>query len=382
MKIVHICLNGFVDGWGYQENILPLYQLKRGDEVSIIASSTHHPKYISKNEIAKIKKFGNNYIFDGINMFRIPTFLQTTAVSFINIGLFVTLCKIKPDLIFHHDVTIPSIMKCILYKLLNPSVKIVVDNHADSINESKNKVWKFVYNNFTKCGVKFIQSHINIFYGVTPARCDYLKETFGVSPSKIKLLPIGADTDKADNIDCCIKELKQKYNIPEDSIVIVSGGKMGVDKGTIELINAFDSLKKLYPSLILLLFGRFTDDETKHKAERIKNVYIHGWCDRQKTFELLKLSDVACWPYLHTTLIEDAIACGIPLVIKKSGNTIHSVNGNGILLNKGDQDELYDAINIIISSNEYGKYRSKSLEFKRKFSYDNLAKQIYEDCTQ
>ena len=26
-------------------------------------------KYISKNEIAKIKKFGNNYIFDGINMF-------------------------------------------------------------------------------------------------------------------------------------------------------------------------------------------------------------------------------------------------------------------------------------------------------------------------
>ena len=314
-------------------------------------------------------------------MYRIPTIHQTTAVSFINIGLFVTLCKIKPDLIFHHDVTIPSIMKCILYKLLNPSVKIVVDNHADSINESKNKVWKFVYNNFTKFGVKFIQSHINIFYGVTPARCDYLKETFGVSPSKIKLLPIGSDTDKADNIDCCIKELKQKYNIPEDSIVIVSGGKMGVDKGTIELINAFESLKKAYPSLILLLFGRFTDEETKLKAERIKNVYIHGWCDRQKTFELLKLSDVACWPYLHTTLIEDAIACGIPLVIKKSGNTIHSVNGNGLLLKNGNQNELYDAINIIISSNEHGKYRSKSLEFKRKFSYDNLAKQIYEDCT-
>jgi 1,2-diacylglycerol 3-alpha-glucosyltransferase len=39
MKIVHLCLSAFyVEGFGYQENVIPRYNRKDGHEVVIIAS--------------------------------------------------------------------------------------------------------------------------------------------------------------------------------------------------------------------------------------------------------------------------------------------------------------------------------------------------------
>ena len=34
------------------------------------------------------------------------------------------------------------------------------------------------------------------FYGVTPARCDFLHEMFDIPREKIHLLPLGADDDE------------------------------------------------------------------------------------------------------------------------------------------------------------------------------------------
>lgn len=367
-----------MDGWGYQENVLPLYQAKQGHSVSIIASSTHHPPYATSKDIEAVKHRGNRYELNGIQVYRIPTYIQTTAVSFINRKLYRTISDINPDLIFHHDVTVPSLIKCVFYKITHPKVKIVVDNHADKINESPNKLWRVIYNSTTKLLLKLILPYVTCFYGVTPARCEYLKHAFGINETKIKLLPIGADIDKVDQIKEPIEELRSKYGIPSDSIVLVSGGKMGVDKGTRDLITAFSSLQKEYPPLVLLLFGKFTDEEVKQKANTTEGVYVQGWCDRRKTLELLKLSDIACWPLLHTTLIEDAIACSLPLAVFNSGNTSHSVEGNGVLLNKGDSDELKKKLGMLISDIE--AYKINAVRTREKFSYDYLAKQIFKDC--
>ena len=43
MKIVHFCLSGpYNDNWGYQDNLLPLYQQKLGHDVTVIATNTMH----------------------------------------------------------------------------------------------------------------------------------------------------------------------------------------------------------------------------------------------------------------------------------------------------------------------------------------------------
>ena len=381
MKIVHICLNAYTDGWGYQENLLSQYQKNEGHEVTIISSITHLAPYLKDKEINEIRMRGREYVFNGIKTYRLKTSIHTTNLSVHNPGLFRTLSNIKPDIIFHHDCCPPSLIKVVLYKIFHPKVKIVVDNHADIINQSPNQVWNFVYNKlFVKFGLKLITPFVTKYYGVTPARCDYLKSPFGVPEKKISLLPIGGDTDLVDSIEESNVELRIKYRLPVDGRIIVSGGKMGVDKGTDSLINAFKRLKEGNSELSLVLFGKFSDTETEKLAKESEGVFILGWCDRQKTIELLKLSDVACWPIHHTTLIEDAVACSTPVVLRNTGNTIHSVDGNGILIENGTEEELFNAFYTILYSGRYNIFKESAYKMKEKFGYHNISKQIIEDC--
>ena len=152
---------------------------------------------------------------------------------------------------------------------------------------------------------------------------------------------------------------------------------MGKDKGTQELIRAVIDLKNVVNNIRLLLFGSFVDEETKQLAESFDCISIHGWCDREKTLELLKLSNIACWPIHHTTLIEDAIGCAIPIIVRKTGNTSHLIDKNGEYVETGKQEELISAIKKVIDN--YNNYKENALLQKRKLSYDEIVSQIISD---
>jgi glycosyltransferase involved in cell wall biosynthesis len=255
---------------------------------------------------------------------------------------------------------------------------MVVDNHADEINKSTNKIWNLFYQDtLLYLCVKKVQKYVIKFYGVTPGRCDFLDRPYGAPKNKITLLPIGGDTNQTDNIQLSKSQLRSKYNIPLDSIVIVTGGKMGIGKGTDSLLSACKTLSKKYQNIRLLMFGRFLDEKTQKQSEEETVAICHGWCDRNTTLELLKLSDVACWPIHHTTLIEDAVASALPLIVRKTPNTTHLVNGNGEYVEDGTSEELVLALEKIV--NNYEQYKEQALIMHDKFSYKNIVKQIEKD---
>ena len=198
-----------------------------------------------------------------------------------------------------------------------------------------------------------------------------MHQKFGVPSNKIGFLPIGCDTYRVDNIDLEREALRTKYMIPQEAFVVVSGGKMDASKGTIDLINAISELHGEIPRLHLVLFGRY-DTEVVEAMKDNPCVTHFGWCDRDNTLSLLALSDVACWPRFHTTLIEDAVACGIPLIIKSSGNVQHfQKENNGIFLQTEDYQELLSAIYNIYQDHQH--YTSISSLVRGKYSYDAVA---------
>jgi glycosyltransferase involved in cell wall biosynthesis len=220
---------------------------------------------------------------------------------------------------------------------------------------------------------KLVSRRINYFFGVTNLRCDFLQRIYGINQNKIGLLPTGFDTDKINSISSDKIKLRNKYGIPEDSFVIISGGKMGKEKGTGLIIDAIKETN--ITNIHLVLFGSFQDEDTKSKAEECPNVSIIRWCDRTKTLELLNLSDLAIWPFLHTSLIEDAIGCSIPVIISKSGNTDHLIDGNGIFIENKSKEELGEDIELI--ENNYSSYKENSINKSRVLSYDIIAEIIY-----
>lgn len=376
MKIVHICLSApYVDGWGYQENLLPEYLQRNGVENHIIASNDNLPAYLNKEMKENIVKKGNSYNIGDIKIHKIKGKKITTSLL-VPYGLKEKIEEISPDVIFHHNVSITT-MPIVSKYAKKHSCKLFVDNHADEINMSKNKLWILLYYKILSRLACQIRSDVYTkFYGVTNSRCDFINKYFGVPKNKIELLPIGADTDLADTLGNKY-ELRNKYKFSQDEKIVVSGGKMGIDKGTYDLINAIEELGA-EQKIKLILFGKFEDSETLELAKSKDFVTIYGWCDRIRTLELLRLADAACWPIHHTTLNEDAIAVETPLIIRRTGTTEHLVYGNGIWLERGNKEELKKAIEFFYSKkgDNFSNIIKECKNMKEYLSYNNISCKI------
>lgn len=376
MKIVHVCLSApYVDGWGYQENLLPEYLQKNGVENHVITSNDNLPVYLNKEMKEGIVKKGNSYSIGEIKIHKIRGKKITTSLL-LSYGLKDKLEEIVPDVIFHHNVSVTTLPIVSKYAKKH-KCKLFVDNHADEINMSKNKLWILLYYKcLSRLACRIRQDVFTKFYGVTNSRCDFISKYFGVPKDKIELLPIGADTDLAGTLDPK-DELRDKYDFLQDEKIVVSGGKMGIEKGTYDLINAIEELGTEH-KIRLVLFGKFEDKETLELAKTKKFVTIHEWCDRIKTLELLKLADVACWPIHHTTLNEDAIAVETPLIIRKTGTTMHLVDGNGMWLKSGNKDELKKVIASFYTCKEENCTQIIQACRKKKeyLSYNNISQTI------
>lgn len=366
IKILHICLSGqYIDGWGYQENLLPHYLSKQGTENIVITSANHFPSYLPARKIEEIKAKGVDYLFDGVRIIRIPTKNPTESLAFAP-SLYSVICDVAPDVIFHHGVVF-STLEIVRRYIKKHSATLFIDNHADELNMSHNAIWRFVYHKIAnRLACQRILPFVKTFYGVSPGRCNFLKKYYSIPSNKVSLLPIGADDELANQIPSK-DELRKKYGFNVNDKIVVSGGKMGKDKGTDVLISVVEKIP-----CRLVLFGSFSDDETKSKAEKSHNTMVFGWCDRVRTLELLRLADVACWPVHHTTLIEDAVSVETPLLVRKTENTSHLVDGNGMWTSVGT---LQCDLNTFFTKDSFSLKESAKAK-RKEISYAAIAKRL------
>ncbi len=372
MKIVHITSN-YIEGWGYQENLLPLYQQRAGHDVVVI-SDNEHLRYAQNPILAeKIIKQGTEYVKDGIKIYKVKTYLNTSSTSFFCKGVYKILEKEQPEMVFHHDLNTSTLSAAAKYKKYHAGVRLYVDNHADWINESKNRLWHcFFYDTIIPLQVKRLGNKVDFYIGVSPLRCQYLHKVYKVPKEKVRFLPIGCDTFQAELVSESREELKHKYGMPKDAFVVVSGGKIDRTKGTLTLIEACEALVQKGEKIRLVLFGRI-DDEVKSIAQKHEWITQLGWCDRVTTMSLLKMADAACWPWLHTTLIEDSVAAASPLVVKMSDNVSHYAREEaGVFLECGDMKELKEAFMDVKKNARI--YRENARTARDKYSYASLVK--------
>ena len=377
MKIIHICISApYIEGYSYQENILTDYLLNKGLETIIIGSNVL-PKYVKSKKIKP-----GIYYENGKKIVRIHS-IKLTSEFIVSFGLYKQLIKERPDVIFHHNLNCTSLIICTIYKILNAKSVFIVDNHADNINCNKNKLWQLIYYKFlVRFSAKLSSLFVHKFYGVTYSRCDYLHEVYGVNKRKIDFLPIGADVVAADKILESKYELRQKFNIPANAFVFISGGKMGDEKGTNSLIKAITEINQYYKNVYLVLFGLIKDKEMLSIVNESKCIFFKGWCDHDTSLRLLKLADVAVWPIHHTTLIEDAISVNTPLLIRKTRTTEHLIDGNGIFLKTNKYKELNTRMTYFLENYELKNFENNCKAMRDKISYKMVTQKLIDDIIQ
>lgn len=375
MKIVHIH-QYFNEGYGYQENILPSYQKKLGHDVILITSdlADGHNNEQRKRSIGDFKE--NDFVVR-----RIKTYGEFKKRFVLFNKLYEELKKEKPDYIYHHSPTAPSIVTVYKYKKNNPQTTIVVDNHADLQISGRNKLWKLFYYNFLwKNILKKVDSNIDHYFGVTPDRCLFLSNELGISKEKISLLPIGADVKYVDKIKTSSQIIKERLNVSDEDILICHGGKMSYKKNTDHLMEAF--IKNDNPHLKLVLFGQFIDTKLEKLIKNDKRIIFLGWCNRDEVLSIMKASDLGVWNGNHTTLLEDAIACELPLILRKYGSTEHLVKNNGTYIKNSSVEEIAYALQALITQKNIKKWKLGAQEMKKELSYTKIAKDSLLICKE
>lgn len=377
MKILHVVLSGcYTDNLSYQENYLPKYHKLQGHDVDIVTSLFVYDEDGKGVWLSEPQSYVND---DGVGVTRLklkPSKVAGVLRSYIGFNEFLE--NNKPNIIFVHGVQFADATVVVEYCKKHPEVIVYADNHADFSNSatnwiSKNILHEIVWRHYAQKLNPFVKK----FYGVLPARVDFLANEYKLPREKIELLVMGADdecVEKAAKPEIR-KNIREKYGLAEDDFVIMTGGKIDAFKTqTLLLMEAVQQIKN--PKIKLLVFGSVTP-ELKDKVEALadgEKVQYIGWVQSKDSYDYFAASDLVVFPGRHSVFWEQVAAQGKPMVVKYWDGTTHvDVCGNVEFLYKDSTEEIKEKIEKIIEVANYSAMKKNAEKASEHFMYSKIA---------
>lgn len=381
MKIVHLCLACFFpDNYSYQENLLPKYHKLLGHDVEVIASlqsfnergnvcylqySDYEKAYINENglKVTRLDYKKPYKIFRKMKRF---------------LGLKSALEEAQPDVLFVHGCQFLDSDIVVQYAKNHPGLKLYVDNHADFSNSAKGGVsLNLLHKRIWKHCAQRLLPYTKMFYGVLPARVDFLKNIYGIPADKVKLLVMGSEDDK---VEYALRpdvrdEMRRRYAIQKEDFLIVFGGKIDMAKQqTILLMQAVNRLKDNH--LKLIVFGSVVKElEDKVRENCSDRVQYIGWVKSEESYNYFGMADLVCFPGRHSVFWEQVAGMGIPMLVKRWEGTTHiDTGGNVLFLERDSIDEIVLGVSHILENDNYRNMKSIAWNSRKKFLYSGIAK--------
>ena len=383
MKILHLCISCFyIEGYNYQENILPQINKRDGHEVYVIASNL----IFENNDNTKpvyIKP--STYINDsGIQVQRVQykklcSRVLTNKLKKVD-GLYEMIKKITPDVILFHGTASVEIKTLIQYKKNYPDVKIYIDSHADYYTSgtnwvSKNLLHGMVFSHYLKKALPYIEKILYVSTGCG----SFLKKVYKIPDERTEFYSLGgvipSDTEKKKSRRLVCDELEIDIN----SIILLQAGKFDKRKKLIESLSEF--INNSNKRMVYLVSGSLSD-EIKEDAFKLfesdNRIHYLGWKSGSELHKYLNACDIYIQPGKVSAIAQDAICRGSVVILNNLDEYKLFVSGNGWLIN--DPKELL-GIFANISNNNYNLEGGKntSVQVAQKyFDYNTLAKRLYE----
>lgn len=378
MKIVHLCLTApYEDGWGYQENIISKYHKRLGNDVTIITNRLLLTK--KDGEYLQVDK-GITVNQDGIKVVRIDFLLGKKDIHYFRMykNLIPAIEAEDPDVLFVHGGQFVDLIKVKWYMKKHTKTKLIIDNHADFSNSARTPLLKLLHKVLWRSCIQSIDPYVDVYYGVLPARVDFLIDMYKVDPKKVRLLVMGADDDyvipKNER-----NGIRKKYGIHEDEFVILTGGKIDSSKREcLELMDAVNSLSEKNRRVKLVVFGSVEDDIMESFEKKLNDSIAYvGWKNQEELYELLSMADLAVFPGRHSVIWEQTVASKTPCVFKKWEGTTHvDLGGNCLFVENPSTENLTAVLEEIFDKK--GVYEEMNhianSEKANRFLYSNIAK--------
>ena len=377
MKIVHILLSGpYSDHFSYQENLLSKYHAKSGLETVLIAANWRWSidGKLEKTETGTYRDENN------VKIIRLPVLGRNCNSRIKHLkGLYRT--DENPGILFIHDCQSVDLGVLASYLKKHHNVRAYVDNHVDFSNGasnwlSVNVLHKMIWKHY----VHRIEPYVRKFYGVLPARVDFLINMYHLPADKCELLVMGADDEEIERARQpeLIQSNRERFGIQDDDFLIVTGGKIDAAKTqTLLLMKAVRHIDS--PHLKLIVFGsidKSLQDQVEQLTDHDRIQYI-GWAKGNQSYDYFAMADLVCFPGRHSVYWEQVAGLGIPMLCKDWPGTHHvDLGGNVVFLERDEEQLLEEKIREIAENPE--KYermkRAAAEKGMKEFSYKEIAR--------
>lgn len=381
MRICHLCLHGpYNEGWNYQENILPKYHRLEGHDVFQVVT----PYMWDKDTIAISgdREYTN---VSGVKIIRCkiskgPTFggritHYPEVMDLLN--------RIAPEILFIHDVQCLDILTVVKYLKRHKVCVVYVDNHSDFSNSARNWLSKNILHKILwRHMAKIINPYVKKFYGVLPARVDFLVNMYKLPREKCSLLLMGADDEYVEEslTEEEIGRTRTKMGVSEGDFLVVTGGK--IDFAKTQTLLLMEAIQRIQGNVKLIVFGAVAND-LKERFDYLcesDNIHYIGWISSEESYRVFAAADLVVFPGRHSVYWEQAAALGKPLVLKYWEGTTHIDNGGNVAyLYKDRSDEIEETIRKILSGDNYVKMAEIAEKIRRRFLYSEIAKRSIDE---
>jgi glycosyltransferase involved in cell wall biosynthesis len=150
-------------------------------------------------------------------------------------------------------------------------------------------------------------------------------------------------------------DLRRKYGLPQDAVVVLYCGRFSPEKGLMELLEAYKSISHPNKALVLVGDGSLKSQmQLFAEANRIDSIYFMGFQTRKDIGKFYALADIFVLPSQRETwgmAVNEALCFSLPVVVSDqvgAGIDLVIPGGNGHVFPAGDVSALADHISKLI----------------------------------
>lgn len=317
MKILHICLaNFYIDGYAYQENILPRMNHEDGHEVRILASTE---TYVDNQHLGYIEPA--EYVTEyGVPIKRLPYIKVGTHFTTIKFRkyphVYEEIAAFAPDVIFCHNLQFWSILDVIRYKKDHPAVKLFGDTHVAIYNSGTNWLSLHVLHRvFYKYLIQKALPYLEKYFYIGESERLFSMEHYGVPERIMEFYPLGGTLLSDEEYTATRAKRRAELGLTDSDRLYVHTGKLNALKRTDELLQAFSAVEDTHARLAII--GSIPEEGKEHLNALIAadaRVTYLGWKSGEELQEYLCAADLYCQPGSVSATLQNAICRHCPIM--------------------------------------------------------------------
>ncbi len=355
MRVAHVTVS-YVEGLGYEENYLGLFQAALGVDVFIITSTRFPGCWADISDVDHLHdgvELGIR-VDRGVKIHRLKSWIHARNGSQIILRRFKnTLKKIKPDILHvHNPVGVLTAQALMAAKALD--IPVVVDSHVCGHNMHPYGVLKrLYYHAFGRTILRHYDSIIRAYLPLTRDCEEILNVYLEVPNKRMTHTTLGVDTEAVNFRPAARKRIREHLGIPLDAPVVAFVGRVTPGKEVDVLVTAWSRLAQEHDAYLVLV-GPLTDGMEESLSALIdptltSMLKITGLVPHPQLPDYLSACDLGVWSAAPGISVIDAMACHVAILYSDAGAIGHlAAYGNGELFARGDVRALVAAINAIL----------------------------------